>query len=254
MANATDRPFRDPITDGDLPTRMLVLGLARHDGTILASDAFPVADACGRSPEQLRSCLRRLVSEGLFTRHGVGQNAVYRATDTGLAVLGAVTARAHLAHVQDVRGGGWDGRWHLVAFAIPEARRWARDELRDQLGRLGGAAVHNGLYVSPHPWEKDVIVAAEGVAASDHVTLASTDDLAVGGVSDPPAALFGFIPPVGCWGEPTPPVAELDGLLVGPPVPALGAPLLVDPAPLVPERLAPPLGPPPEPPPPPPPD
>jgi phenylacetic acid degradation operon negative regulatory protein len=187
VANATDWPFRDLITDGDLPTRMLVLGLARHDGTILASDAFPVADACGRSPEQLRSCLRRLVSEGLFTRHGVGQNAVYRATDTGLGALGAVTARARLAHVQDVRGRGWGGRWHLVAFAIPEARRGARDALRDQLGRLGGAAVHNGLYVSPHPWEKDVIAAAEGVAASGHVTLASADDLAVGGVSDPPA-------------------------------------------------------------------
>jgi phenylacetic acid degradation operon negative regulatory protein len=166
---------------------MLVLGLARHDGTILASDAFPVADACGRSAEQVRSCLRRLVSEGLFTRDGVGQKATYRATDTGLAVLGAVSARARLAHTQDVRGRGWDGRWHLVAFAIPEARRGARDALRDQLGGLGGAAVHNGLYVSPHPWEKDVIAAAERVAATYHVTLASTDDLAVGGVTDPPA-------------------------------------------------------------------
>ena len=187
MASATESRLPDSITDDDLPTRMLVLGLARHDGTILASDAFPVADACGRSPEQLRSCLRRLVSEGLFTRHGVGQNAVYRATDTGLAALGSVTARARLAHIQDGHGRGWDGRWHLVAFAIPEARRGARDALRDQLGRLGGAAVHNGLYVSPHPWEKDVIAAAEGVAAGGHVTLASTDDLVVGGVSDPPA-------------------------------------------------------------------
>ena len=42
---------------------MLVLGLARKDGSILAADAFAVADACGRSPEQVRSCLRRLVAE-----------------------------------------------------------------------------------------------------------------------------------------------------------------------------------------------
>jgi len=54
---------------------MLVLGLARQDGSILATDAFPVADACGRSPEQVRSCLRRLVAEGLFTRDGQGQRA-----------------------------------------------------------------------------------------------------------------------------------------------------------------------------------
>jgi phenylacetic acid degradation operon negative regulatory protein len=166
---------------------MLVLGLARHDGSILASDAFPVADACGRSPEQVRSCLRRLVAEGLFTRDGQGQRAVYRATETGLAVLGADSARTRLAHMQDAAGRAWDRRWHLAAFAIPEARRGARDTLRDHLGRLGGAAVHNGLYVSPHPWEKDVVAEAERLGVPEHVALASTDDLAVGGVSEPTA-------------------------------------------------------------------
>jgi phenylacetic acid degradation operon negative regulatory protein len=174
-------------TKGDLPTRMLVLGLARHDGSILAGDAFPVADACGRSPEQVRSCLRRLVAEGLFTRDGQGQRAVYRATETGLTVLGADTARARLAHMQDAAGRTWDRRWHLAAFAIPEARRGARDALRDHLGRLGNAAVHNGLYVSPHPWEKDLVAEAERLGVAEHVTLASTDDLAVGGVSEPTA-------------------------------------------------------------------
>jgi phenylacetic acid degradation operon negative regulatory protein len=186
-----------PIGGGDLPTRMLVLGLARHDGSILAADAFPVADACGRSPEQVRSCLRRLVAEGLFTRHGQGQRAVYRPTEVGLAALGAVTARARLAHTQDVAGTGsggpaggrraWDRRWHLAAFAVPEARRSARDALRDHLGRLGGAAIHNGFYVSPHGWEKDVAVEADRLGVSEHVTLAATDHLAVGGVSEPTA-------------------------------------------------------------------
>jgi phenylacetic acid degradation operon negative regulatory protein len=195
------------IGGGDLPTRMLVLGLARQDGSILAADAFPVADACGRSPEQVRSCLRRLVAEGLFTRDGQGQHAVYRPTEAGLAALGASTARVRLAHTQDIAGSGrlghdarsrggsglgtgehvWDRRWHLAAFAIPEARRAARDALREDLGRLGGAAVHNGLYASPHQWEKDVANEAERLGVSEHVTLAATDDLAVGGVSEPTA-------------------------------------------------------------------
>src|SRR5262245_764035 len=166
---------------------MLVLGLARHDGSILAADAFPVADACGRSPEQVRSCLRRLVAEGLFTRQGQGQRAAYRATEAGLAALGASTARARLAHIQDAAARAWDRRWHLAAFAVPEARRAARDALRDHLVRLGGAAIHNGLYASPHPWEKDVNGEAERLDVSDHVTLAATDDLAVGGVSEPTA-------------------------------------------------------------------
>ena len=198
MAIATGSALAPPghgLDGGDLPTRMLVLGLARHDGSILAADAFPVGDACGRSPEQVRSCLRRLVAEGLFTRDGQGQRAVYRATEDGLAALGASTARARLAHTQDAAGRVWDRRWHLAAFAIPEARRGARDALRDHLGRLGGAAIHNGLYTSPHPWEKDVASETERLGVSEHVTLAATDDLAVGGVSEP-TALAGHLWPI----------------------------------------------------------
>lgn len=175
------------LDDGDLPTRMLVLGVARSDGTIRAAELFPVAEACARSAEQVRSCLRRLVSEGLFRREGVGQGAVYRATEAGLAVLGAAAERTRLAIAQDREGATWDGRWHLAAFAVPEARRGARDELRGRLGRLGGAAVHNGLYVSPHPWEKEVAAAAEHLGVTQHVTLAASDTLVVGGVTDPAA-------------------------------------------------------------------
>jgi phenylacetic acid degradation operon negative regulatory protein len=177
----------ETISDGDLPTRMLVLGVAHHDGSIRASEVFAAAETCGRSPEQVRSCLRRLVGEGLFTRVGVGQRAVYRPTEAGLSALAAGSARTRLAYVQDASGRGWDGCWHLVAFAIPEARRAARDSLRDHLGVLGGAAVHNGLYVSPHPWEKDVLAEARRLGVSEHVSLATSYDLTVGGVSDPVA-------------------------------------------------------------------
>lgn len=172
------------IGDGDLPTRMLVFGVARHDGAIAAADVFAVAAACHRSTEQVRSCLRRLVGEGLFRREGVGQHAVYHPTDDGLRALAAFASRAIRAHVQDTQRDGWDGRWHLVGFAVPEARRTARDTLRDHLVVLGGAAIHNGLYVSPHPWDKDVVATAEQLDLVDHVTLAVTDELSVGGESD----------------------------------------------------------------------
>ena len=38
------------LSDGDLPTRMLVFGVARHDGSIPAVDAFAVADARDAAP------------------------------------------------------------------------------------------------------------------------------------------------------------------------------------------------------------
>ncbi|HEX6418928.1 MAG TPA: PaaX family transcriptional regulator C-terminal domain-containing protein [Acidimicrobiales bacterium] len=173
------------VGDGDLPTRLLVFGVARQDGSIAAADVFAVAGACRRAPEQVRSCLRRLVSEGLFEREGVGRRAVYRPTDRGLRALRTFGARTRRAHALDAAASGWDGRWHLVGFAVPESRRTARDALRDHLVRLGGAAVHNGLYVSPLPWDGDVLATAGDLGVADHLALAVTDELVVGGERDP---------------------------------------------------------------------
>jgi phenylacetic acid degradation operon negative regulatory protein len=170
-----------------IPTRTLVLGMAHEDGTILASEVYPVAEACTLSPEQVRSCLRRLVSEGLFTRAGEGREATYRATPAGLRVLESAVERTRLAYAQDAAGRGWDRLWRLVAFAIPETKRPARDGFRDVLLDLGGAPIQNGLYVSPHDWCDEVRAAAERLDVLEHVTLCATDDLEVGGVRDPRA-------------------------------------------------------------------
>ena len=169
----------------DVPTRVLVLGMAHEDGTLLASELYPVAEACGQTTDQVRSCLRRLVGEGLFTREGEGRDAEFHATDEGVRALEATLERTRLAYHQDAAGKGWDRRWHLVAFAIPESRRSARDGFRDRLLELGGAAIQPGLYVSPHPWEPDVLAAAERLDVRGHVTTATTDELDIGGTDDP---------------------------------------------------------------------
>jgi phenylacetic acid degradation operon negative regulatory protein len=159
--------------------------MARDDGTIHAAEVYPVAEACTLTAEQVRSCLRRLVGEGLFTRAGEGRDAVYRATPEGLHVLESAVERTRLAYAQDAAGRGWDRLWRLVAFAIPETKRAARDSFRDVLLELGGAAIQNGLYVSPHDWTDEVRAAAERLDVLEHVTSAATDDLEVGGVRDP---------------------------------------------------------------------
>src|SRR4051794_39219394 len=159
--------------------------MAHEDGTIVASEMLPVAEACGQSTEQVRSCLRRLVREGLFRREGTGRAARYLATEHGMKALGSNMERHRLAYVQDHAGRGWDRKWRLVSFAIPEARRSARDKFRDRLLALGGAPIANALYVSPHRWEKDVAGEAERLGVEDAVTQASTDDLMVGGMTDP---------------------------------------------------------------------
>lgn len=170
------------VTAVEVPTRVLVFGMARPDGTIGAEALYEVAAACGQSDEQVRSCLRRLTAEGLLSREGSGRQAVFRTTPAGDRVRLGSLRRHQLAYRQDRRGRGWDGRWHLAAFAIPEHRRAARDRLRDQLIDAGGAAVNNGLYVSPHPWEERVLELAEDLGVAEHLSLAGSDDLRIGGV------------------------------------------------------------------------
>ena len=170
------------VTAVEVPTRVLVFGMARADGSIVAADLYDVADACGQTDEQVRSCLRRLVTEGLLTRDGTGRTATFQTTSLGDELRLGSLQRHELAYRQDRRGQGWDGRWHLAAFAIPEQRRAARDRLRDRLIDLGGAAVNNGLYVSPHPWDDEVRAIAGALDVQEHLSLASTDDLDIGGV------------------------------------------------------------------------
>ena len=159
--------------------------MAHEDGTILASELYPVAEACGQTAEQVRSCLRRLVSEKLVVRVGGGNAARFEATELGMTALGANIERTRLAYAQDAAGRGWDRQWRLVAFAIPEGRRAARDAFRDRLTELGGAAIQGGLYVSAHPWHKDVKAEAERVGVAELVTYVVSDDLAIGGERDP---------------------------------------------------------------------
>jgi phenylacetic acid degradation operon negative regulatory protein len=171
--------------DAAIPTRLLVLGMAHRDGTILGSELYSVIEPCGVSVDQLRSQLRRLVAEGLFTREGEGRDAVFRATPSGRSTLGSLLRRHTLAYAQDAAGRGWDRRWRLVSFAIPEARRADRDAFRDRLLELGAAPIQNGLYVSPHRWEAEVREVIERLGIAEFTSLASTDDLEVGGQSEP---------------------------------------------------------------------
>lgn len=159
--------------------------MAHADGTVVGRELYSVIEPCGVTLDQMRSQMRRLVAEGLFTRDGEGREAVFRPTRSGLATMATYTHRHRLAYAQDAAGRGWDRRWRLVAFAIPEARRADRDAFRDRLLHLGAAAVQNGLYVSPHRWEDEVRDEIDRLGIGEYVTLAVTEELEIGGESDP---------------------------------------------------------------------
>lgn len=174
-------------TDGGVTTRMMVLGLAHKNGRVIGSELYHVAGECGIPVETVRSCMRRLTNEGLFRREGEGRDAVFDATQEGLAALEVTNQRHRLAYAQDAAGRGWDRFWHMVAFAIPESQRTARDRFRDHLLDLGGAQLHPGLYASPHPWEGEVHADAQRLGIPGHVSTWSSEDLTMSTVTDPRA-------------------------------------------------------------------
>ncbi len=173
------------LDDETLPTRLMVLGLTHRDGTVHGPELYRVAAECGIGVETVRSCMRRLTTEGLYERSGEGRDAVYRATEAGRSVLDVTEQRHLLAYAQDAAGRGWDRRWRLVSFAIPESSRTARDAFRDHLLALGGASVQPGLYVSPHRWNDDITAEADRLGITEFVSSWSTDDLVIAGESDP---------------------------------------------------------------------
>jgi phenylacetic acid degradation operon negative regulatory protein len=176
----------DPESTGAaIPTRLLVLGLAHRDGRVHGPELYRTAEQCNISVETVRSCMRRLISEGLFVREGEGRDAIFSATEGGHALLGVNVARHVLAYAQDAAGRGWDRRWRIAQFAIPEAKRTNRDRFRDHLITLGGAQLQPGVYLSPHPWESEVLEGAQRLGVQEHLSLLSTDDLNLGGNTNP---------------------------------------------------------------------
>ncbi|MEU3653320.1 PaaX family transcriptional regulator C-terminal domain-containing protein [Streptomyces sp. NPDC032161] len=140
--------------------------------------------------QQVRLCVKRLVTEGRFTQEGRGRKAVLRATGaTGATgqTLGPDVEFVTHAFRQDAGLAPWDGIWHLVAFAVPETARTARDALRAALTRLGGAAVQGGLYISANAWEPYAEDRARHLGVLDHLTLPTTDNLRQGNEHAPAA-------------------------------------------------------------------
>ncbi|MBB4675451.1 phenylacetic acid degradation operon negative regulatory protein [Crossiella cryophila] len=168
-----------------MTTRLLVHALIRVDGTVGADELYRVAELFGMSEQQVRLCVKRLVTEGRFTHEGRGRKAVLHAAADTLRELAPELDFLQLAYRQDTGLAPWDGRWHLAAFAVPESARPARDALRECLRHLGGAPLQGGLYVCANAWEPYLREAAAELGVPDALTLCTTTDLCRGGLTDP---------------------------------------------------------------------
>ena len=166
-------------------TRTLVESMLRADATIDTAELYDVAHTLGMTDQQVRLCVKRLVGEGQLVAEGRGRKAVLRATEAMMAIIEPDLEFIRYMYAQDRGQADWDGTWHVVAFAVPESARSARDAMRDAVLRLGGAAIQGGLYVSANPWTEHIRTAAQRLGVVDRVSTFSTVDLSVNGMTDP---------------------------------------------------------------------
>jgi len=102
--------------------------------------------AVGVEPKAARQALARTAAEGLLTSTRHGRRARWRLTDTGTTLLTEGTERIY-GFMRDRHT--WDGRWLVVAVAVPESRRQLRHRLRTRLTWLGLGSPSPGLWVVP---------------------------------------------------------------------------------------------------------
>jgi CRISPR-associated endonuclease Cas2 len=63
----------------------------------------------------------------------------------------------------------WDGKWRIVIFDIPEKDRKFRSILREHLFNLEFRKLQQSVFVSPHPFEKQIIDLTQIYSATSYV-------------------------------------------------------------------------------------
>ncbi|GLW06409.1 PaaX family transcriptional regulator [Microtetraspora sp. NBRC 13810] len=105
-----------------------------------------LAGEFGVSPVAARAALSRLARRDLLESSKAGRRTYYRLTDRASAVLAEGRQRIMSFGLGT---GGWDGKWTVAGFSVPEEQRDLRHALRTRLRWLGFAPLYDGLWVSP---------------------------------------------------------------------------------------------------------
>src|SRR5690348_15808696 len=119
-----------------------------------------LASELGVTGNALRSALSRMTREGWLATRRNGGTPRYRLSPRGRDLIEEGITRIYGRH-----RAGWDGRWLLVSYSLPEPRRGQRDRLRQGLSFLGLGSLGNGLFITPHDLTRKVreLVSRNGV-------------------------------------------------------------------------------------------
>jgi DNA-binding transcriptional regulator PaaX len=98
---------------------------------------------------QTKSAAGRLVAKGYVVWTERDGKKFLRITPKGRNALALEQAKAAWSNQKKK----WDGRWRMVAFDIPERRRWVRFQLRAVMSEIGFVRLQDSIWVYPYDCE-----------------------------------------------------------------------------------------------------
>jgi len=123
----------------------------------------------------LKMSLGRAVKKG-FIKKQIRQEEVYLAlTELGRQLL--VKDKPGLALKPELKDEGWDGRYRLVIFDIPEKDRFIRDRLREQLKNLGAVGWQKSVWVTTKDITKAVNDLVKSNGLEDYILMIEVEEL-----------------------------------------------------------------------------
>ncbi|WP_165985048.1 PaaX family transcriptional regulator C-terminal domain-containing protein [Streptomyces sp. YIM 98790] len=116
-----------------------------RDVAVATGGVITVLGRLGVGEHATRATIARMSGRGLLRPVRRGRRVFLALTPRADAVLRDGRDRLEA----DIVLGDWDGRWTLLAFSVPEARRADRHALRTRLSWRGFGPLRSGLWVSP---------------------------------------------------------------------------------------------------------
>ncbi|MEE8413449.1 MAG: PaaX family transcriptional regulator C-terminal domain-containing protein, partial [Dehalococcoidales bacterium] len=112
------------------------------------------------------SAVSRMCRMDLLQVRRNGSKSYYSLTKDGFSLLDRGAQR-----IFKRKSESWDGLWSTVVYFIPEEKRKARDQLRQELSWIGYGPLSTATWISPHDLSREVEEIAEKLHIMEYVKI-----------------------------------------------------------------------------------
>lgn len=145
----------------------------RHYGSeIWVGSLTKLMGEFGMTEQAVRAAISRMLRQGWLESRKIGNRSFYSMSVRGKKRLDEAAAR-----IYKIDNQGWDGKWCIASYTIPEDHRKLRDELRKELAFLGFGMLTNSTWISPNDLSDRVRDITQAYEINEYVEIFSAEHL-----------------------------------------------------------------------------